>query len=217
MVQEPSTKLLSKLLLRSLARSASICLHPALMPTLAYFIAYFFIYQASFFQVEYWQKLGLIFLGTFLMPALSILSLWRGGLISTLDVRKRRERPLLFVIGCVFYSLTAYFMLRIEMDLRLVAIMLGISFSVIALTLTTLFFKISAHAIGLSGVLGVVTAFQVQFPLLNLIYWISFLLFLLGLVMTSRLYLQAHRPIEVWLGALLGFSLCFGSVYWAAF
>ncbi|WP_051203453.1 hypothetical protein [Hugenholtzia roseola] len=217
MVQESSAKFLPKLLLRSLAQSASICLHPALMPTLAYFITYFFIYQASFFQVEYWQRLGMIFLGTFLMPALSILSLWRGGFISTLDMRKRQERHLPFVLSCIFYSLTAYFLLRIEMDLRLVAIMFGITFSVIALTLITLCFKISAHAIGLSGVLGVVMAFQIQFPLLNLIYWISFLLFLLGLLMTARLYLQAHRPVEVWLGALLGFSLCFGSVYWAAF
>jgi hypothetical protein len=81
------------------------------------------------------------------------------------------------------------------------------------LTLITLKFKVSIHAAGICGAAGCLIALAHVYQAEALIYPATVAIVLSGLVMTARLYLNSHTLEEVSAGCLLGFSLCFGSVY----
>ncbi len=77
----------------------------------------------------------------------------------------------------------------------------------------TFFWKISAHAAGVVGWLGFVLALQQTYPTTNTLFWPLILAILLsGLVSWSRLYLNAHKPKEIFAGAALGFIISFAAI-----
>jgi membrane-associated phospholipid phosphatase len=80
--------------------------------------------------------------------------------------------------------------------------------AVVSLTVITFFWKMSAHMIGLGGLLGVVLVLGSKFPTFEVVYPLLGAIILCGLVASSRLLLQAHKPLEVYAGLLAGFMIC---------
>lgn len=84
--------------------------------------------------------------------------------------------------------------------------LLGCTFVILVAEIITFFWKISLHTIGMGGLLGFflemmlhmqgTTIFSILFP---------FLVIIAGLVGTSRLYLNAHTPAQVYAGYAVGF------------
>jgi membrane-associated phospholipid phosphatase len=72
----------------------------------------------------------------------------------------------------------------------------------------------SAHMTGFGGVLAVVGVLGIYFPSLDLAYLLVATLLLGGVVASSRLYLEAHRPAEVYVGLLVGFAICWMGFMW---
>ena len=70
------------------------------------------------------------------------------------------------------------------------------------------FWKISAHALGIGGLLGGIMGVA-RIHLINP-YW-GFIIILLaaGLVGTSRIFLKRHTPMQVYAGFCLGFICTF--------
>ena len=89
----------------------------------------------------------------------------------------------------------------------------GITAVVILTNAITFFWKISAHAAGVVGWLGFVLGFQQVYPSTNTLFWpLVIAIALSGLVSWSRLYLNAHKPKEIFAGAALGFIISFAAV-----
>jgi len=86
--------------------------------------------------------------------------------------------------------------------------------SVILLTGITFFWKMSAHMTGIGGLLAVLGVLGIYFPSLNLAYLLVATLLVGGLVASARLYLDAHRPAEVYVGLLVGFAICWIGFMW---
>ena len=80
-------------------------------------------------------------------------------------------------------------------------------------TIITVFWKISIHSMGMCGVLGFLLALNLKSPE-SLPVW-SVLIWMLctGMTMSSRLYLNVHKPVEIYWGAILGFLFCFFAIY----
>jgi membrane-associated phospholipid phosphatase len=55
------------------------------------------------------------------------------------------------------------------------------------------------------------------YPFYDLLYPVIVSVILTGVVMSSRLRLNEHRPAEVYAGALLGFFVCFFTLYFFLF
>lgn len=72
----------------------------------------------------------------------------------------------------------------------------------------------SAHLTGIGGVLAVIGILGLYFPSLTVAYLLVATLVLGGLVASSRLYLDAHRPSEVYVGLLVGFVTCWIGFSW---
>ncbi len=126
-------------------------------------------------------------------------------------MESREERILPFFFVSFFYGLTAY-MLHEQWGLtgpfwKAVVIM---TFLIFLLSCITLFYKISVHSAGWGGLLGFVLAFQLSQPVEGVMELMALITLFSGLTMSARLYLNAHKPDEVYWGWLLGMVVCFG-------
>ncbi|WP_338759818.1 phosphatase PAP2 family protein [Bernardetia sp. ABR2-2B] len=201
-------------MIQKLCKLISYIFHPALMPVVGYLLFFFLLSSEPFGQRQV-LFLSLIFLGTFAVPAFFLLTLRYTGFISSLDMQNRKERAVPFMFTTVFYTLLAYLMIRkVGYEIQVVLLTGGVALSMCLTTLVTLFHKTSVHSIGISGLLGFLFGFQAANTSLELLLPIVTLFFLTGMVMSSRLYLKAHTPNEVWSGFLIGFGTCFGIVAW---
>lgn len=88
--------------------------------------------------------------------------------------------------------------------------LLGAIFALSLVSLINIKTKISAHCVGISGVLGAFIAAGNKYYTANTLE-ISMLTFVLmlavGLTATSRLWLKAHNESQVYSGLFLGFAI----------
>jgi hypothetical protein len=144
-----------------------------------------------------------------------MLGLRWSGMVKSLHFEEKSDRRTPFILVTLFYLLTTYFLKeKTELDPILWQGMGIITFSVALLTGITFFWKMSAHMTGIGGVLGVLGILAVYFPSLDLAYLLVATLLLGGLVASARLYLDAHRPAEVYVGLLVGFVICWMGFAW---
>jgi membrane-associated phospholipid phosphatase len=123
-----------------------------------------------------------------------------------------------FLITSAYFFMTTWFLYqKTDVDPVLWEGMAVIFTAVILLTIISFFWKISAHMTGLGGLLAVVLILGNKFPTFEVLYPLLCALLLCGVVASSRLLLQAHRPVEVYAGWMLGFVICwFGfTLIWA--
>lgn len=187
-------------------------LHPLLMPTITFTVVYFYFPQLI--QPMTWLAIPFLFFSTFLVPALSIYMMKMLGSIASVEMKTRQERIMPFFFITLFYGMTAYtFIYKIQVNQSVAIIFLSTCGLLVLISLVTLWFKISVHAAGVSGVLGLLLALTVLNPGDPIIYPTLLFIVFLGLIMTARLRLQVHTPLEVWSGALLGGTSCYSTLY----
>jgi len=201
---------------RKLALLLSVVFQPLLMPSLVFGLLFFAVPQASSIPESFKVRLFyLIVTSTLLIPMVLMLGLRWSGMVKSLHFEEKSERRTPFILVTLFYLLTTYFLKeKTELDPILWQGMGIITFSVALLTGVTFFWKMSAHTIGIGGVLGVLAVFGMYFPSLDLAYLLVATLLLGGLVASARLYLDAHRPAEVYVGLLVGFAICWMGFMW---
>jgi hypothetical protein len=201
---------------RKLALLLSVVFQPLLMPSLVFGLLFFAVPQASSIPESFKVRLFyLIGASTLLIPMVLMLGLRWSGLVKSLHFEEKSDRRIPFILVTLFYLLTTYFLKeKTELDPILWQGMGVITFSVALLTGVTFFWKMSAHTTGIGGVLGVLAVFGMYFPSLDLAYLLVATLLLGGLIASARLYLDAHRPAEVYVGLLVGFAICWIGFMW---
>ena len=201
---------------RRFAEVISIVFHPLLLSTLLLAILFFFSPNSlrPITADNFLPFLGVVFALTFIIPALSIGMLKLTSTISSLKLEDRKERIMPFTFISLYYGLTVYmFGFRLGLGQTMVILFGTVTAAVVLTTIITLFYKISVHSVGIWGVVGSMIAIQIRYPD-SLLFWpIIITLLVAGLVNTSRLYLRVHSPSQVNYGSLLGFTVCFISVY----
>lgn len=197
----------------------SLVFQPLVMPTIIFAFLLFGLPDSV--MVDSGNK-GLVFFvvvaNTFIIP-LGILMVMRfSKVIPSLRMENRKERVLPFSIISLLYIVTAYsFYMKDWMDYKLIYALFVITICLILLTGISFFWKISAHMIGAGGLLGIILAYSMNIQNHNFLYFTLSAILLSGIIGTSRLQLNAHTPLEVLAGFLLGFGVCFGSslMIWA--
>jgi membrane-associated phospholipid phosphatase len=159
----------------------------------------------------------IIFLVTFVIPAISIGFLRITNTITSFKLEERKERILPFIFITVFYGVASWmFMTRINLGVLVNVMLIGITITILLLTIITFFWKISAHGAGVGGVLGMMAIFYLREPALNNATLLTAAVIVAGIVMSSRLKLNSHNPAQVYSGLLLGFFTTFLSIYFFA-
>ncbi len=149
---------------------------------------------------------AITFTATFLFPLLSALLLLRLKIISSLEMKTRQERKIPYLVSSIFYFSESYFLMNADVPVLIKALMFGATLLVVSVLLINLFWKISAHMVGIGGLCGMMLAISYRLQIdLNFILIALFLI--AGIIAFSRLKLSAHNPAQVYAGFLLGISV----------
>ncbi len=162
-----------------------------------------------------WKLLLMIFLTTYLIPLFSIFMLHKLGTIRNFTMEDRSDRFFPFFTTTLFYGLTTYLFIKQLPILHLLIIILGsITVCIALVTVISVFWKISAHSVGIAGIMAVLFAVYYKFSGVELYYPFLISILVTGSLMTARLSLNTHTPSQVFVGALLGMLVCFSAVWW---
>lgn len=187
--------------------------HPLLMPTYLFCILLYLLPSSviTFPMDRRWAVLVLVFCSTFIIPGLGTYFMYRQGFVADMQLANRPERNIPFFFTSVCFGVTSYlFYQEANFDRLFFYIMALITLSVFLTFLFSLYWKISAHAVGLGGALGILFLLNKILPEDQMLYIIIAAIILSGLVLSARLELEAHTPAEVYSGFVLGFSVSFG-------
>lgn len=156
-----------------------------------------------------------IFVLTFAAPILGILVFYFTGGIEDLEMKNAQDRHLPFIMTCILYlTSTALFVYDTRFQaFPILGIIIGsITASLIAVTIITFYWKISAHSTGISGVVGFLMGLSYKLNDEALIYPILACIIIAGVLMSARLYLNAHTPNQILAGSALGFVVSLISI-----
>lgn len=199
-----------------IANFLSVVFHPLVVPTLIYAIIFGFapILARPLSNVALLYILAAIFVTTFVIPLCSIALMRFSAYIPSLSMEERKDRIVPFLFVSVFYAITTYlFYAKMQLNTVLIIIMLTITVISFFAAVVTMFWKISVHSIALSGMVGFFVALMVKFSLASLLVPLVLSVLIAGVVMSSRLYLNVHKPSEVLIGGLVGFVFSAGVIF----
>ena len=211
-------------MLKPLAQVVSVLFHPLLIVT--YMLVLLLVINPYLFGVysinDKFSRLLIlqVFLSTFFIPGFAVAMLRFTGLIHSLELKTRQERIGPYVITGMFYIwMFRNFLGNAQVPTAFSAFLLGAAIGLFVAFFINIFSKISAHAVGMGGLLGMVVITLLLFShdtfLIGFgqwgtyevsMYWVlMFTVLLAGLVGTSRLILQAHEPTDLYGGYVVGF------------
>ncbi len=135
------------------------------------------------------------------------------GTISSLLLESRQQRYVPFTFIAIIYVLISFlFFFKFPFSDSFNRMMLVVALLVTSATVATFFFKVSVHSLAMWGMVGVLLPLNKTVESGVLLWPTAFTVLLSGLVMSARLYLEAHTPREIFWGAIIGFAVSFTSM-----
>lgn len=205
---------------RALAHLFSIVFHPLFIPTMA--VAYLVYLQPGYFLgVSSGEKERIIIrvaVNTIFFPGLTVLLLKGLGFIKSIFLRTQKERIIPYVAANIFYF-WVFLVFKNQGDMPPIAtsFLLGIFLSSSLGLIVNSYFKISMHALGMGSFAGLMLMIIYSgFPFGTFLPFMV-ILFLAGIVCTSRLMVSNHTPFDIYSGFIIGI-LCqaIGYLFFAA-
>lgn len=182
--------------------------HPLLMVTYGVVLALTFTYLAIYPPTMKLLLAGGTFLSTAVILGAFIFMMVKNGAAVDLELSDRHERVVPYLIFITSIMVCAFYMYKMMLPFWFISLLLGACVALILALLINFFWKISAHAIGIGGLLGGIMGVA-RIHLINP-YWAFIIVILIaGLVGTSRIFLKRHTPMQVYAGFCLGFICTF--------
>ncbi|MCF8459730.1 MAG: hypothetical protein K9G46_03330 [Flavobacteriales bacterium] len=151
------------------------------------------------------------FLNTIILPIGVFYYFYRTKLIDSFHMHTAKERSLPFLTTIVFHMSTFYMFSKAPMPSLFPNLILGAAFSVAVAFVINLKWKVSIHMLGMGGIVGTILGLALRYQV-NATELIMALVVVSGIVGYSRLKLDAHTPLQVYVGFVLGTLILTGSV-----
>jgi len=174
------------------------------------------------------RNILMVFSSTFFIPIVAVLMMKALKFIPSLELRNAQDRIGPYVVTGVFYLSTYYLVYKDpNMPVAFKACFLGAVIALFIAFFINLFSKISLHGIGMGGLLGmvIITMTRARLPSfhintsifgmieVSLFNLLIMTIFFCGIVGTSRLILDAHKPKDLYGGFLVGFATQFIALF----
>ncbi|MBN1252824.1 MAG: hypothetical protein JXR51_14605 [Bacteroidales bacterium] len=190
-----------------ISQTISVLFHPLLIPTYTLFIIFNSGTFYSFIPFQTQKILYvLVILTTFIIPVSIMPFLLNLKLISNFMLEERKDRIIPLIVTSISYFFTLYLLKQLPFHVPqfIFNFILASAILIVLLLLISLKWKISAHTIGIGGLLGSIIIYSIAYYA-NIIGVIIIISIIAGIVGYSRLYLQSHKPSQIYLGFILGF------------
>lgn len=182
--------------------------HPLLMVTYGVVLALTFTYLAIYPPTMKLLLAGGAFLSTAVVPGGFILMMVKNGAAADMELSDRHERAVPYLIIITSLLVCTFYMYKMMLPFWFLSLLIGACVAMILALLINFYWKISAHTIGIGGLLGGIMGVA-RIHLINP-YWAFILVIVIaGLVGTSRIFLKRHTPMQVYAGFCLGFMCTF--------
>jgi hypothetical protein len=194
--------------IRFVAHLLSYVFHPLFIPLyVTWFLAFVHpSYFAGFGDTGKKRLLLLVVINTIFFPAVTVLLLKGVRFIDSIFLRTQRDRIIPYIAAMTFFFWTQY-VLREQVNIPrvLVGFMFGVFISTSAALIANIYYKISMHAIGMGGLLGVFLVIMQQQTML-MTWPLSLAFVITGMVCTARMIVSDHRPKEIYTGLVAGLA-----------
>ncbi len=196
-----------------LIKVISIVIHPLLMPAMGFLILFNSGTYLSYLPFEAKKMVFLIVaLCTIIIPVSFIPFFLYQKIILNIQMNHLRDRIIPLVITFLLYLFCYYLLKRIPIPDIYHAFIFGSTIVVFLALLITFKWKISAHMIGLGGIVGLI-GFVSFYLRVNLQFYLILAILAAGLTGFARLWLNAHNPAQVYAGFFLGFGTMLITLY----
>ncbi|MBP6385173.1 MAG: hypothetical protein KA327_01000 [Pseudarcicella sp.] len=196
----------------------SFIFHPLMMPTILFSIIFYGIpilipdlnKYASETQIGIFSLKAaliiLIFMKTYLLPAIIIYILYRLRIIKRLEMETIAERRIPYLVTVIIYTLVAiFFSKKLSQLPEIAVIFIFITISICIVAVVSVYWKISAHAVGISGLVGILMGAFIRLNLNYILIYVFISLLFSILILIARLKLKAHNLAQVLVGFGVGF------------
>jgi hypothetical protein len=204
--RQPAPALKVSPALRVSANLVSYIFHPIFLPLYAvWFIAYVHPSYLSGFAAGMRLRTVLITAqNAVFYPLFCVLLLKGVGFISSIFLKTQKDRIIPYMACGIFFFWT--FTVFKEQGLFptiLPSFMLGVFLASSGALLANIYFKISMHAIGIGGLLGLFIVITGTNSML-MTWPLSLVLLIVGLVCSARLLISDHTPRDIYTGLVIG-------------
>lgn len=193
--------------IKFLAHLFSFLFHPLFVPL---YVTLFLMYvHPSYFsgvdkQTKLWLPFSVAQLSAF-YPLLTVVLLKALGFIDSFYLKTQKDRIVPFIASGVFYFWLFQVCRNHPASLNPVvpSFMLGVFLSASVALIANIYFKISMHAIGMGGWLGIFLIIMESNTML-MTWPLCIVILITGMVCTSRLLISDHTNKEVYMGIAAG-------------
>jgi hypothetical protein len=190
-----------------LAHFFSYVFHPLFVPL--YVISFLiFFHPSAFAGFTSYEKYRLFLataLNTVFFPAFAILLMKGLGFIKSVFLRTQQDRIGPYLSSMIFYFWTAWVFFKTDPQLALIlpSFMTGVFLTTVVGLLSNIYFKISMHAMGMGGMLGLFSIIMLYNSMW--MWWpMAAALLITGITLTSRLIVSDHSQKEIYWGLFFG-------------
>lgn len=190
------------------ANIISYIFHPIFIPL--YAVAFLVYVHPSFFvgfsASGKLQTVFITFINLVAFPLLTVVLLKALGFIDSVFLQSRRDRIIPYM-ACGIFFFWAYTVFKKEGSYPpvMASFILGVFLTASAGLLANIYFKISMHAMGVGGLLGLFMVLAYYNSML--MTWPLALAFILaGLVCTARLLVSSHSERDIYMGIVVGIA-----------
>ncbi len=207
MNKEPAVINDHPMVVKIFAHLFSYIFHPLFIPL--YAVCFLVYYHPSYFSgFNPYDKYKLVLttvLNTVFFPAFAVLLMKGLGFIQSIFLRTQPDRIGPYLATMIFYFWAARVFFKFEPQLApvLPSFMTGVLITTVVGLLSNIYFKISMHAMGVGGLVGLFLLVMQSNSML-MTWPLCIALLMAGLVCTSRLVVSDHQPREIYLGLLAG-------------
>lgn len=196
----------------AVAKFFSYVFHPLFIPL---YVGYYlvFIHQGYFAGYNEKSKLWILIriaLNMVFFPAITVLLLKQVGFIESMFLKKQRDRIIPYMAaGIFFFWMYLVFRNQPEIPQILTSFTFGVFLASSVGLIANIYFKISMHAMGCGGMLGLMLVVLKTNPFSPFTLPLIIAIFITGIVCTSRLIVSDHTQRDIYIGLFWGFACQF--------
>jgi hypothetical protein len=124
-------------------------------------------------------------------------------IIHNIQMNRRRDRLIPLIITTIMYFFAYFLLYKLQTPEYVRLFILAAAILVLITCLLSIKWKISAHMVGIGGIVGMIIALYSQVTG-NLNFYLFASIFVAGLVGASRLRLNVHNTRQVYIGLVIG-------------